>query len=257
MVELTQPMTFEAANKWLKSRVQVPTGLGSRELALSKDFSTKVKAHSFFSAKVAEENVLSRLRSISDEFSAGNMNLAEARTAMKEFLYGDGVQPNDVSSQDKPPAGVSEESWKGAKEITNIASTARLNLVFSQNAAMANAVGQREVSMDPAVKERWPYFRYITGPNPRDEHAALDGLVLPKDDPFWSTHTPPWDYNCNCDIEDCDEEEAQEYGGISQAVQASDNSFKIDNNGKFANIADSQSGFLFDVTEAFKTTQEE
>ena len=34
----------------------------------------------------------------------------------------------------------------------------------------------------------------------RDSHAALDGLVLPKDDPFWDDHTPPWDWGCRCRI---------------------------------------------------------
>lgn len=34
--------------------------------------------------------------------------------------------------------------------------------------------------------------------NVRDSHAALNGIVLPKDDPFWQTHFPPWDWGCRC-----------------------------------------------------------
>lgn len=34
----------------------------------------------------------------------------------------------------------------------------------------------------------------------RDTHLALNGLVLPKNDPFWDTHTPPWEWNCRCRI---------------------------------------------------------
>ena len=30
------------------------------------------------------------------------------------------------------------------------------------------------------------------------EHAALHGLVFKWDDPFWDSHTPPWDYGCRC-----------------------------------------------------------
>lgn len=34
----------------------------------------------------------------------------------------------------------------------------------------------------------------------RDSHLALNGLILPKDDPFWDTHLPPWDWGCRCRI---------------------------------------------------------
>jgi SPP1 gp7 family putative phage head morphogenesis protein len=255
MTTLTQPLSFDAANEWLKKRISVPTFMNSKQLALSKEFSSKVKAHSFYSAKVAEKSVLEQLRDINDRYSAGKINLAEARAEAKEFLSGKGYTADDVTSQSQAPAGISQEKWEEAKQITNIASKARLNLIFNQNAAMADAVGQWEVSMDADIKERWPYFRYITGPNPRPEHAALDGLVLSKDDPFWHTHTPPWDYNCNCTIEDCDEEEARQYGGISKVVR-SGNSFKIDNNGRFVNIEEPESGFVFDIREAFTIKQD-
>ena len=34
----------------------------------------------------------------------------------------------------------------------------------------------------------------------RESHLALNGIILPKDDPFWDTHTPPWDWGCRCRI---------------------------------------------------------
>jgi len=44
------------------------------------------------------------------------------------------------------------------------------------------------------------YLKYVTEEDSRvrPEHAALDGLILPKDDPFWLTHYPPWDWGCRC-----------------------------------------------------------
>ena len=46
------------------------------------------------------------------------------------------------------------------------------------------------------------HLQYLTMEDDRvrPSHAALDGLVLPKDDPFWDTHTPPWDWGCRCRI---------------------------------------------------------
>lgn len=44
------------------------------------------------------------------------------------------------------------------------------------------------------------HFKYIATEDARvrDEHLALHGIVLPKDDPFWDDHFPPWDWGCRC-----------------------------------------------------------
>jgi SPP1 gp7 family putative phage head morphogenesis protein len=34
----------------------------------------------------------------------------------------------------------------------------------------------------------------------RESHLALNGLILPKDDPFWQKHLPPWDWGCRCRV---------------------------------------------------------
>lgn len=34
----------------------------------------------------------------------------------------------------------------------------------------------------------------------RDSHLALNGLILPKDDPFWQRHYPPWEWGCRCRV---------------------------------------------------------
>lgn len=47
------------------------------------------------------------------------------------------------------------------------------------------------------------YLRYYTEKdgNVRPEHKALDGITLPKDDPFWSNYYPANGWNCRCFIE--------------------------------------------------------
>jgi SPP1 gp7 family putative phage head morphogenesis protein len=44
------------------------------------------------------------------------------------------------------------------------------------------------------------HLQYLTMEDDRvrDSHAALDGVVLPKDDPFWAKHFPPWEWGCRC-----------------------------------------------------------
>ena len=44
------------------------------------------------------------------------------------------------------------------------------------------------------------HLQYLTmeDDHVRDSYAALNGVVLPKDDPFWAKHYPPWDWGCRC-----------------------------------------------------------
>lgn len=91
---------------------------------------------------------------------------------------------------------------------------------------MAAAVGRYEVGRDPDVEKRWPSWRYISGPNPRDAHAALDGRVFRKSDPVWKRIYPPWEFNCNCDVEDCDD--APETARPEEYPAPPDSGFKFD-----------------------------
>lgn len=34
----------------------------------------------------------------------------------------------------------------------------------------------------------------------RETHLALNGMVIPKDDPFWDAHYPPWEWGCRCRV---------------------------------------------------------
>ena len=50
------------------------------------------------------------------------------------------------------------------------------------------------------LSDAHPYILYCLGPSHhhRKEHAAWDGLCLPKDDPFWDTHHPMNGWGCKC-----------------------------------------------------------
>ncbi len=251
-----QPMSFDAANAWLKGRVDVPTDLSSRELALAPEFDARVRMHAFFSARVDSANVLDALRSEVAEFASGDADLATARWRIKTALARQGYAADDVGMTDAPPAGMDEEEWRKRRAITNLASTRRLNLILTQNARMAWALGRKEVSENPAVLRRWPNYRYIARDGARSTHAALNGMVLPKLDPFWHTHTPPWEFNCRCDIEDEDGEAT----GRATTTENPDGSqtARIVNPaagaaGAGVEIPPSPSGFVFRSDEPFAT----
>ena len=56
---------YEAANEWIRKRLNLPTAKNSLEI--SRDFEAKLRAQAFFSARVAESRILDRLRRSSPE----------------------------------------------------------------------------------------------------------------------------------------------------------------------------------------------
>ncbi|MBR7145059.1 MAG: hypothetical protein IKD10_08980 [Lentisphaeria bacterium] len=179
--------SFDARERWIKNRVTLPTKLSSR--AIAERLMPKIRAQAFFSARVAEARIAEAIKEISDRYSMGEIEFAEARTALKRLAVGNNLDD-------------------GSRSLKNLGSLARIDLILQQNALMAAAVGQYEAGMDPDIKERFPCWRYIasTAINPRDSHAKYSGMVFRKDDPIWHKIFPPWDFNCKCSVEDCDDE---------------------------------------------------
>jgi len=110
------------------------------------------------------------------------------------------------------------EDWRAVKkELTRAldpwlgdGAERRVELLMRWHAYQAYAVAN--VRNLDANRDLFPYRQYMTA---RDErvratHAALDGIVLPADSPFWDRHTPPWEYGCRCDVRGVTAEEADE-----------------------------------------------
>lgn len=252
---MPKPLTFDDANRWLAKRVNVPTGMTSAQLALAPDFGARVRMHAMFSARVTSTKVLDALRGEVESYVRGETDIASSRARLKTFLSRQGVAPDDVARAETPPPGMDPDEWQARKRISNLASTRRLDLVLRQNAGMAHALGNRQVSMHPAVKRRYPYFRYDARSDARPTHAALDNLVLPKDDPFWHTHTPPWEFGCRCDLEDADLDDVQTHGTARTVVRENPDGTQSGTvataAGKTINFDAPQSGFVFRVDSAF------
>lgn len=57
----------------------------------------------------------------------------------------------------------------------------------------------REMDEQRDVFEFWKY-QSMEDARVRETHAALDGVILPHDSPFWETHFPPWEFGCRCQV---------------------------------------------------------
>ena len=207
---------------FIRNRANMPTEKSHDELV---SIDQRIKAQSFFSARVADARILDRLRSISDAYSRGDIGIGEARNILKNFLKGEGYDPRQAG-------------------MRNLASTARLNLVMRQNAAMAHSAGEWARMHDPDAMKVFPYVRYHArgDSRSRSSHSQLDGNIYHKNDPFLKTHTPPWEFNCRCWLEEITAKEAgKEESRIQKPIPPDE--VRVE----------SQSGFAFDPEHAFET----
>ena len=74
----------------------------------------------------------------------------------------------------------------------------RAELVLRVNTFTAFSASVHNVGM---ADEDTTAFQYLHGECkvPTPSHLALNGIIVPKDDPFWATHTGPWGHlGCVC-----------------------------------------------------------
>ena len=76
----------------------------------------------------------------------------------------------------------------------------RSRVIFETNMRTAYQAGRYKQMTDPDLLKLCPYWEYRHGgsKNPRPEHLAWHGKVLPANDPWWRTHFPPNGWGCSC-----------------------------------------------------------
>lgn len=88
----------------------------------------------------------------------------------------------------------------------------RTRIIYRTNAATSYAAGR----LAQLREGGFPFWMYKHGGalDPRPQHLAWDGLVLPADHPFWDTHYPPNGWGCSCRVVGLrDREAARKLGG--------------------------------------------
>jgi len=77
-----------------------------------------------------------------------------------------------------------------------------LEAIFRTQTQLAYSAGRAEYEQDPDIDAILWGYKYVTvgDDRVRDSHIGLDGVTLPKDDPWWSTNRPPNGYNCRCQV---------------------------------------------------------
>jgi SPP1 gp7 family putative phage head morphogenesis protein len=94
--------------------------------------------------------------------------------------------------------------------FTERGAAARAETLMSHHAFAAYSSAQTRI-MDRMI-DVFPYRQYLSTKDGkvRASHAALHGIILPADHPFWTYHTPPWEWNCRCQVVELTEEDRDE-----------------------------------------------
>lgn len=100
-----------------------------------------------------------------------------------------------------------EKGWWGIKKMTDpltgeekdvqLGCPRRLKTIYDTNMRQAYASGNEQRGMESKAHE-YAMYRIGNSMKHREEHVSWDGLILPKDDPWWDTHTPPNGWGCKC-----------------------------------------------------------
>lgn len=93
---------------------------------------------------------------------------------------------------------VAEKGWKlsPAGQGKDGKDAWRARLIYRTNMSTSYAAGR----LAQLVEANYPFWVYRHGASlePREQHLAWDGLILPPDHPFWATHAPPNGWGCSC-----------------------------------------------------------
>lgn len=166
-------------------------------------------AYSFTVAKAVELELLTSFRNVTSTAITGGYGFDAWRKDMAAELQRLGwYGPRMVSD----PTGVDPD------RMVDFSSDRRLRTIFWSNMNSARAAGQWERAQ--RTKRGLPYILYVrtTSGDPRVEHLAWVGLILPVDHPFWKTHWPPNGWMCKCQVRQISAREAARLLGTSRVV---------------------------------------
>lgn len=78
----------------------------------------------------------------------------------------------------------------------------QLETTFRTQSQIAYNAGRWQEDQDPEIQEILWGYEYVTAGDDRvrPEHAKLEGMRLPKNDPLWRTLWPPNGWNCRCTV---------------------------------------------------------
>lgn len=131
------------------------------------------------------------------DIKAGLSNALKSGTTLKTF-------------QDDIESLIARRGWQRAGDravadlegevVAKDLSAHRLQTIFRTNMQSAYMAGKyKQLVADAEFAPYWQYVAVMDN-RTRPSHRAAHSMVFRHDDPFWSSHFPPCDYNCRCTV---------------------------------------------------------
>lgn len=154
-----------------------------------KDVWRTEHAKAFTVAKAMKFDVLQDIKGAVDQAIEEGQTLKQFQKNLEPILRKKGWWGKKTMSDPLHPD-------KDPREV-QLGSSRRLRKIYRTNLRSARAKGQWDRGMASPLHT---HILYLVGPsaNHRKEHLSWNGLILPKDDPFWKTHYPPNGWECKC-----------------------------------------------------------
>jgi SPP1 gp7 family putative phage head morphogenesis protein len=212
---LLEPVPNEQAIDFIKSKPAIASDVFSKLLP-------ELRARAFTISGVENMNVLQRVRDKIAELPAGG----DWNTIKQDIVKDLGpwfVDPNeDAETRDAQLAAANRRA-----EI----------LLRTHGFESYQAAQHAVMKRTSEVFEYWMY-QTVGDEAVREEHAALDGLILPADSPFWADHFPPWDFGCRCQVVPIMKDDIPELEDSGNGFTLSDNQRNLLENGGMLDTGD-------------------
>lgn len=141
----------------------------------------------FMVAGAAKADLLADLAEAVDKAIADGETIQQFRRRFLEIIQRHGWAgfTGDDRTTDRPQGGRGL-AW-------------RTRVIYETNLLTSYAAGRR-AQLEDGGYTHWMYKHSDFVQRPRPHHVALNGIVRPKDDPFWQTHYPPNGWGCRCRV---------------------------------------------------------
>lgn len=102
----------------------------------------------------------------------------------------------------------SGDDLKAANEATKNQFRSWTETELATASARARTAKQFSEFNEADRKELFPCLKWLPSraANPRQSHMRFYNRVWRKDDPFWNNNVPGTEWNCACDVEECDDQ---------------------------------------------------